>query len=82
MKRKPMIDGEHQAWIDMFEEGKKVFGLSSNELNKPKYRNFFKLIEKWAYEDRVRRAELKNPEDHKGCLWDGEPINLNEVVEK
>jgi len=68
---------EHKAWIDMFEEASKVFNLTREELNKPQYKKFFQFIERWAYHDRMLRAILNNPEEYKGCLWNG-----NEEAEK
>ena len=72
-----MIDEEHQAWGDLFEEAKEVFQLSSTQLNTEPYKRFFKLIERWAYYDRERRKENPEVDKFKGCLWNGTEEDLN-----
>ena len=65
---------EHKAWTDMFEEASRVFKISREELNDVKYRVFFKMVERWAWVDRMKRQNDKEPEKFKGCFWDGEII--------
>ena len=69
--KRPNITFEHDAWTDLFQEIRKVFNLSSEELNSQKYRRMFELIERWAYYDRLRRKENPESEEFKGILWDG-----------
>ena len=71
---KMLIDEEHPAWLDIFEELQKLFNVSSDQLNSNKYRRLFCLIERWAWTDRKRRDQMDNPEEYLGCLWNGEEL--------
>ncbi len=62
---------ERKSWSNVFDCIKETFELTTEELNKDKYREVFVNIEKWAYYDRLRRSNLKEPEEFRGCLWDG-----------
>lgn len=70
---------EHDAWINMFEEIRKAFNLSKEELNKEEYKPIFKAVEKWGYWDFKRRLTLKeenNPRwNYYGLFWKGEEEN-------
>jgi hypothetical protein len=71
---------EWEAWRKICRVMAETLGITEEELNKPKYRIIFVMIERWAYFDRERRRaflEYGNESDKKyatslGLFWEGD----------
>lgn len=68
------MNNEHTAWKDIWHELKELTGFSQEVLDNEKWRELAKLIERWAYYDRIRRDKLKEIGEWKeeweyGVFW-------------
>jgi len=67
---------EHNCWVEIWKLLSKLFSVTREELNKPKYRELAVAIERWAYYDNLRRAYLEMEgskwADEKGVFYKGD----------